>query len=316
MSAQRYVAYGLRWDSEIPLPDFHLADCDRSGLHSSADASAADVEVRLGEVPERLEDGVECGLLCRVRPDEHVFDMPGVARYHTQGGRRITVQPAPGAADDAVCAMLSAVPIAALLHQRGALVLHASAVEIDGGVAAIAGRSAVGKSATAAVLMQRGCRIVTDDLCVVTVDAGGALVQPGPRVLHLWRDVCRHLTLAETSLRRVRAELAKYALELDDRRIEAAAPLQAIYVLQTSKLEPGKLTTPGRLKITEILSEQTMGLDSVRAMGKATSHLMTVAQLARRIPVRVLTRPALEIGFQEVADRLLDDRRAAERAVA
>jgi hypothetical protein len=297
MSAHRFFAYGLRWASDIPLPDFCKDDTE----------APADVEVRLGDVPERLNDAVDCGVLCSARPGEHLLDVPGVARYWTQDGRRITVQPAPGAADDAVSAVLSAVPIAALLHQRGALVLHASAVEVDGGAVAIAGSSAVGKSAMAAVLMRRDHKVITDDLCVITFGPAGALVHPGPQVLHVWRDVCKHLSLPRAEMRPVRAALEKYALELGECRIDSALPLRAVYVIHTSKLEPWRIAAPEKLRVTEILSNQSVGLESVRAMGGAAAHLMTAAQIARRVPVRIVTRPAQGDSFQEAADHLQKD---------
>jgi hypothetical protein len=60
-----------------------------------------------------------------------------------------------------------------LLTMRGATVLHASAVAIDGAALAFVGQSGRGKSTLAALMCLDGAQIVTDD--VLTVDVGAAV---------------------------------------------------------------------------------------------------------------------------------------------
>lgn len=70
--------------------------------------------------------------------------------------------------------VLMAGTVAAILHGlRGATLLHASAVIVDGGALAIVGRSGQGKSTLAALMCAEGFPLVTDDVL---------LVEPGPPV--------------------------------------------------------------------------------------------------------------------------------------
>ena len=86
-----------------------------------------------------------------------------------------------------------------LLHRRGHLVLHGSAVDVGGAAVVLLGHKGAGKSTTAAALVARGHPLLTDDL--VALDAGGAgdgrLVLSGPTQMKLW-DASADLLGVET----------------------------------------------------------------------------------------------------------------------
>lgn len=63
--------------------------------------------------------------------------------------------------------------MALLLGLRGHLVLHASAVEVDGRAYALVGRSGQGKTTVSALLCRAGARLVTDDVLRVDPDLDG-----------------------------------------------------------------------------------------------------------------------------------------------
>ena len=87
-------------------------------------------------------------------------------------------------ADDAFARQCVLGPgLGVLLHRRGLLVLHGSAVDIGGRAVVLVGHKGAGKSTTAAALVARGHRLLTDDL--VALDAGG-VVLPGPTQMKLW----------------------------------------------------------------------------------------------------------------------------------
>src|SRR6185369_10421226 len=97
-------------------------------------------------------------------------------RFLVEGGRRITLYRNPTAKDVRLCAHLLAAVIAALLRQRGLLVLHANVVTTPRGAVAITGASGAGKSTTQAALMSLGCRMVTDDITVVSMGSDGRIL--------------------------------------------------------------------------------------------------------------------------------------------
>ena len=59
------------------------------------------------------------------------------------------------------------------LYLRGALVLHASAVDVGAAAVAFTGHQGMGKSTMAAVLCSSGARLITDDVLRVDIDPNG-----------------------------------------------------------------------------------------------------------------------------------------------
>ena len=111
------------------------------------------------------------------------------ARSSCATGARSRSTRGPRRAVDLLRLYLLGPALALLLHQRGFLVLHASAVSLDGGVVAFLGHSGHGKSTTAATLHARGAAIVADDVVAVDLGApGGPAALPGFPLLKLWPD--------------------------------------------------------------------------------------------------------------------------------
>lgn len=107
------------------------------------------------------------------RGDAHVLELAGGVRCALSADAgHLVVDAAAGATD--VGRRLVHLVLPLVFACRGALLLHASAVAIDGGVVAIAGASGTGKSTLAAALVGAGGRLVADDAVWITDEAGVA----------------------------------------------------------------------------------------------------------------------------------------------
>jgi hypothetical protein len=119
------------------------------------------------------------------------------------------------------------------MSRRGELVLHASAVHVQGfGAISFVGLAGCGKSTLAAALGMQHCAVVTDDALVVTRDDGQCYALPGYPGLRLWRDSARALAIdrgrtATVAHYTAKRRLAAGRLTFRDR----PAPLRAIAVL-------------------------------------------------------------------------------------
>jgi hypothetical protein len=101
--------------------------------------------------------------------------------------------------DDAVLARhFTDQVLAALLRNRGLLVLHANAVQTPDGVVVIAGESGSGKSTTLAALLRRGCRMLSDDVTALRPGAAPGLIDvvPGAVQIQLTQDAAEGLGYA------------------------------------------------------------------------------------------------------------------------
>lgn len=220
-----YMLCGLRVDSELPLPDL---------LPWTGEGRAPDIEIRLGEVPDHLEDPVHIGPL--LQTDKYGtcrYSIAGVAAYLVEAGKRITIQPwMPPDAPDVRVFLLGSV-FGFLCHQRGLLPLHAGCVEIDGRAVAFAGHSGAGKSTLTTAFLRRGFPILADDVTVVDVSApGGPLVLPSFPRIKLWGDAMEGFGLSSDGLERVRPQLNKFQVPVGARFRAQPLPLSAVYHLK------------------------------------------------------------------------------------
>jgi hypothetical protein len=169
-----YEACGLRLRSELALP----------GLRRSA-GTGAEVAVRRGPVDG--PDGY---------PSTGIAAVPGAQadRLAWYGRARLRVADGEVVADGDDEAFLRQCVVGpglgVLLHRRGRLVLHGSAVEVDGRAVVLLGEKGAGKSTTAAALLARGHALVTDDLVALAEPPGGGapLIAPGPAQMKLWPE--------------------------------------------------------------------------------------------------------------------------------
>ena len=116
----------------------------------------------------------EAGTLCplpdrcyEVRPGCFRLDVPGVARYRVEEGKRIFVEPLANASPEKVRLFLLGSTMSALLYQRGLLPLHGSAVETPWGGMIFVGAQGSGKSTLAAEFHRCGYRLLSDDVSAV-----------------------------------------------------------------------------------------------------------------------------------------------------
>ena len=134
-----------------------------------------------------------------------------------------------------------------VLHLRGRLALHASAVYIPRfGAIAFAGPAGAGKSTLAAALALRGCPIVADDCLVFGPSRDVVEVVPGYPGVRLWPDAARSLRIRGDSrvahyTRKQRAPLGRGRFHAD------VTPLRALFVLGRRRTagQPSRMRTLG-----------------------------------------------------------------------
>jgi HPr Serine kinase C-terminal domain len=219
-----YRIAGLAVTSEIELP----------GAVPAPAAGAAAIAVRAAPVPAALDDASGRGATWQIAGKRFLFQVPGVARFLLSGGREIVFEPAPGIDGTEVAIFLIGTVFGILLHQRGEIVLHASAVRVAGKAVLFCGASGTGKSTLAAALAQRGFPLVADDLCAISLRDGVPMVQPDGRHLKLWAQAIDKLDLAGRRGAPVRKKLEKFFVDPGEAYGEPL-PLGAVYALREAR---------------------------------------------------------------------------------
>lgn len=292
-----YSAFGLNIESDLECP--HLM---------AGAAPDSDVVIRLGSTPPELEDAGAQDKYYQTNSNQFLMKIDGVARYLVSDGREIIVEALPEAAERDVQLFLLGSAMGALLHQRGALALHGSAIATERGAALFVGESGAGKSTLVGEFHRRGFPVLADDVCAILESDDGALqVQPALPRLRLWSDAVEKLGGETNQLTRVRTLIDKYNVPLE-RFAHGPTPVEAVYVLHVS--DSGETVEMTALKGFEKVSELTTNtyrLQYLTDMQMAPKHFRQAEALARQARVVRITRPANLYLLNELADAIERD---------
>ena len=205
------------------------------------------------------------------------------------------------------CTYLAGPILGLVLRLRGALSLHASAVQAGAGAVAFVGPHGAGKSTLAAALAAAGRPIVTDDVLHVRPDGGRWLAEPFPSMLKLWPDGARlALGAGFDELPRIVEGWDKRALLAGDWIVAAATPLPltALACLGPREREPRvDLISPAAALIR--LTPHTSASHLLDAAARA-AEFRALSGLVRSVPCFTLTPPADASGFALFVTRVLD----------
>jgi hypothetical protein len=190
------------------------------------------------------------------------------------------------------------------------LVLHGNALEKDGRAIVCLGHSGDGKSTLAYALMQRGWRLLADDLVAITPDG---LVLPGIPRIKLWHDAAKAFGLDPGALPPIRQGMHKYLLMGQEiRRAEQPTPLSALYRIQRRRPNDRPASAGDDNPIQPILSQKanTLMLRNqafrprfVRGLGQEGPNFMALTRLQRTVPAAFLTLPFGIAAMGEWLDR-------------
>jgi hypothetical protein len=289
-----YAGFGLRIDSELPLPDLAPAPDPAAG---------PDVVVRLGVVPPPSSAGCALPRGFWVDGERIGVDVPDVGRYACERGTRITVEPVPGASPDALRLFLLGSALGVLLAQRGLLVLHGNAFIVDGACAVVLGRSGAGKSTLAAEMHRRGHVVLSDD--VVPIDAAGRALPGWPRI-KLWRDALDRIGLPAAGLDRVGPGFDKFHVPLERPALgPGPVPVRWIYVLDRHD-GPLRVVPVAGAAVFTSLHEHSYRHEILVGDLRRT-HLARSADLARAARLARVDRPRGVDSVVASADAILAD---------
>lgn len=251
-----YSVYGLIVESEIVFPELPVLNPDESRgaapgneIGNGAEGAPGNrvfgnrVVVRRDEAARR-----EHGTSFATETAGEVFVAhKNIGGFLVRGGREILFACEAEADAGAVRLFLLGTALAVLLHQRGNLVLHASAVAVDGGAVAFLGASGQGKSTTAAALHALGLDLVADDLVPVILSGANTLehhprdrnnsaqnvarptVFPGFPQLKLWPEAAAALHASQ--LHPLHPQTTKRASRISQGFRDQPLPLRRVFVL-------------------------------------------------------------------------------------
>lgn len=277
-----YETCGLTVASDIMLPGM---------ISAPACAQPPDLTIRTGPVPQSLPDATGSGPTWQIAGEHFLLRVPGVARFLLSRGDAIIFEQEPGADATDIPAFVTGTVLGILLHQRGRIVLHASAVAVGGKAILFCGRSGAGKSTLAAALAQRGLPLVTDDLCAISIGADGVpMVAPDGRQFKLWTQSIERLELGTMRGPRVRGRLEKFYVEPAG-TFGHALPLAAVYALREARPphSPG-IDIPNVVEAALVLRRNAYRPQLIKRMNQHEAYFRAATAVAGAVGIFHLTR--------------------------
>ena len=285
-----YFAYGLIIKSDLPLPE----------LVTGSNESSSNLYIRLGEIIWTPRKDIEKPH--EATRGEMLFYYKGAGTFRVRGGVEIVVDPEPGAILSVLRVCLLGPVLAAALHQRGLMVLHASAISIGESAVAFLGGKGWGKSTLAAYLQGKHS-LVADDIVAIDLSDGETIrVLPGYPHIKLWPNTIEYLGLDQQTMPKLQPELDKRG-----HRLSGEFPVDPIKLGQIYVLDMGDKVEIEGLDLQIAFMELIRHSYLVRYLdvtGATNTYFNFCSKIVKTIPVFSLTRPASLNLLPEIAELL------------
>ena len=281
----QYWGFGLRIASEFEIPEL-LAEREGS----------AEVTVKYGTVPEfhgQLQrfDGCNIG----IGEKDYFLEIPATCRYYVDDELHITVEPFEGIDGRSVRIYLLATVMAFVLHRRGHVPLHASAIRRGNELILLSGDSGSGKSTALAGLSDKGYQVFSDDVCVLSHTAQNLVwASASYPMIKLWEDAVEKLDSSAYTGKDfpVKKGIEKYGYFFHDSFSKERLPVKRIIILRKSE-------SGGRSSVKELqglakfaaLEQQVYRKSLVTTPQQQTIPFNAIAMLANQCQVFEITRP-------------------------
>lgn len=220
-----YHLYGLALASDFDCPELTEITPD--------EATARGYEtVRLvrATAPLTFPQGRQIASWASVTRDAAFYQFRDYARMLVERPDRVMVEMLPGAAERDMRAYLFGTGFGTLMHMRGLIPLHVSAILTPEGVVAFTGPSGAGKSTKVAELhLRHGWPLLCDDVAVLHPTDDRPLLHSGMNRIKLWKDAVERFDIDPSRLTRDTMRNDKFHLHAPEMFVGEPLPLRILY---------------------------------------------------------------------------------------
>jgi hypothetical protein len=253
------------------------------------------VTIRYGSVDPPAFDGSEQHFKAERTDRGHLYYIQNIGGVKVEEGTQITVSPLDGSEERGFRFLVTGIALGLLLHQRGFVTLHASAVSIGGHVVAFVGHKGMGKSTTAAAFHAHDYSIVTDDLLVLDIESEQVLARPSFPHLKLYPEsIIGSLSEDPAQVPKIDPQGSKRSYDAARGFVGQSQPLECLYVLDYKDDDeqgdrPFSETIRGGDALMEIVRHSYVAR-LIPDEALSHRHLEHCATFARKVPMRRLYR--------------------------
>jgi hypothetical protein len=291
-----YNVFGLLVKSELPLPELITG------------YGVADISIQFGRITDTLDKPFLSGICFHALPNKFILKVNGVACYLVENGNKITIDRDEGGSDDEIRLFLLGSAFGALIHQRGILPIHGSAVVMDSKAIIFSGISGAGKSTLAAAFVNKGYKLLADDVCVVSLDhEGHPWVHPGYPQMKLWNDSLENLGHYPQTLKKIRNGIKKYALPIQTSFFNKTVKLNGIYVIDVQQTKDINIQYITGVEKFNMINRHTYRVNFLKGCGTVEAHFRHTEAVARQCFVKCLHRPSKGFHLEQLMESIEKD---------
>jgi len=293
---ETYHIFGLLVESELSLPELIKV------------VSTPDIVIRFDKIIEQVEIPSVSGICYKNYPDRFLLKVEGVACFLVENGNSIIVDRAEGGSDDEIRLFLLGSAFGALIHQRGILPFHGSAIVVCNQAVIFSGISGAGKSTLAAGFIKKGYKLLADDVCVITLsNKGEPIAHPGYPQMKLWSDSLENLGHKTVELRKIRKNIRKYALPIRPDFYNQSIPVRGIYVISVKNGTKIALKVLSGIEKFNAVNDNTYRMNFLKGGENAVAHFKHIEAISRYCSVNKLERPSKGFYLDELIKIIEND---------
>jgi hypothetical protein len=295
----RYTLFGLNIFTQMAFPEFDTFE--------NPTLVNGDVFIFFDDVPEHLGDAHQKRPWFETATGCLLVHPPGIGRFLVDRGCQIRVNSGPNASESVFKSFLFGWGLAAILHQRGYLPLHASAVATNQGVIVFCGKPGAGKSTIAAALNKYGFELVSDDKLAVVLQDQNIMVYPSFPQLRLWDDAIKHLEISMDGALPLADDAEKFIVPMLSSFTNRVLPLRAVYILTPSDVENVNIIRLQGMEKFNVLMLHTYGRRFLSGLGVQAGHFQLASSVASKIQVAKIFRPCDRFALDDLVELVVKD---------
>jgi hypothetical protein len=289
-----YHAFGLNIWSEIHLPELNGGDFKEDSI---------DIWIKKGEIPEAWLQRKDRTRVV-VEGHEVMFESPNTAFFSIAKGNEISVCFLKEADERKIRLYLLGSCFGILLMQRKVMPLHGSAIEINGKAYAFVGHSGAGKSTLASAFLQRGYKLLSDDVIPVRLSKEKVpIAYPSYPHQKLWEESLVGFGMNASGYQSLFERETKYSVPVGESFYNKPIPLGGVFELSKGNTRKFRFKKIGTLEKFRVLLQHTYRDFLIDRLKLAEWHFKHSMEVGKRTPIFELRRPSE--GF--TAPRLVDE---------
>jgi hypothetical protein len=292
-----YWAYGMLIASEMEVPEM-----------LPFRGASIDLHIRLGKAPATIPDTpLKVIGSMQMSATHYRLELP-ICTYYVREGKEIIIDIKPHADDKSLRLFLLANAMAAALHQRQQVALHAGAIVTQQGLIVVAGHSGAGKSTTISALRQKGYAAFADDVVIVSQNGDNIMGTASYPIVKLWEDSFEKLQLGERNEeKRIREHIPKYINSFHQEFSKESLPIRKIFFIDKQPgNHPASAESLSGVQAFSYLKEGLYQTSQANTPAYAQHLFQLLAVIAESVPLTLIKRGDAVNSIEEITQLITE----------